>query len=178
MKHRAVSSLAANLLLCHLQRMNIAHVIPRPGSSALRKGRFSAKNHIYHVTACTANRKPFFQNLGPARAVVQELRHGNTAGRSTTLAFVVMPDHVHWLVCLASTTSHSRVVNLMKSFSAHRVNRLLSRSGPVWQRGFHDHGIRTEEEMIAIARYIVANPLRAGLVDWLGDYPHWDSVWL
>jgi hypothetical protein len=29
-----------------------------------------------------------------------------------------------------------------------------------------------------LARYIVANPLRAGLVEHLGDYPHWDAVWL
>jgi putative transposase len=32
--------------------------------------------------------------------------------------------------------------------------------------------------MTSIARYIVANPLRAGLVERLGDYPHWDAVWL
>jgi hypothetical protein len=31
---------------------------------------------------------------------------------------------------------------------------------------------------VAVARYIVANPLRAGLCRHLGDYPLWDSVWL
>jgi putative transposase len=29
-----------------------------------------------------------------------------------------------------------------------------------------------------LARYVVANPLRAGLVDSIRDYPHWDAVWL
>ncbi|MFV3290267.1 transposase, partial [Pseudomonas sp. NY11955] len=29
-----------------------------------------------------------------------------------------------------------------------------------------------------VARYIVANPIRAGLVSRVGDYPHWDAVWL
>jgi hypothetical protein len=32
--------------------------------------------------------------------------------------------------------------------------------------------------MQGIARYIVGNPLQAGLVDRIGDYPHWDAVWL
>jgi hypothetical protein len=29
-----------------------------------------------------------------------------------------------------------------------------------------------------MARYIIANPLRAGLVDRIGDYPLWDAMWL
>jgi putative transposase len=32
--------------------------------------------------------------------------------------------------------------------------------------------------MRAIARYVVANPLRAGLAGTIGDYPYWDAVWL
>ena len=71
-----------------------------------------------------------------------------------------------------------KIVNLMKSFSARRINHLRGRRSPVWQRGFHDHGIRTGEDLAATARYIVANPLRAGLVERVGDYPHWDAIWL
>jgi putative transposase len=48
----------------------------------------------------------------------------------------------------------------------------------VWQRGFYDRAIRKEEDLLAVARYIVANPLRAGLVSQLSDYPFWDAVWL
>lgn len=44
--------------------------------------------------------------------------------------------------------------------------------------GIHDRGLRGEESLIEVARYIVANPLRAGLTDRIGDYPYWDSVWL
>ena len=48
----------------------------------------------------------------------------------------------------------------------------------VWQKGFHDHAIRRDEDIKAVARYIIANPLRAGMVDRIGDYPFWDAVWL
>ena len=36
----------------------------------------------------------------------------------------------------------------------------------------------SDEDLVAVARYIVANPVRAGLVKNVRDYPHWDAVWL
>jgi REP element-mobilizing transposase RayT len=48
----------------------------------------------------------------------------------------------------------------------------------VWQPGYHDHAVRQDEDLRAMARYVVANPVRAGLVKDIGDYPHWDAVWL
>ena len=34
------------------------------------------------------------------------------------------------------------------------------------------------EDLVGVARYIVANPVRAGLVNRVGEYPYWDAVWL
>jgi REP element-mobilizing transposase RayT len=67
----------------------------------------------------------------------------------------------------------------MKQISSREINRLRNKRGQnVWQHGFHDHVLREEEDIANIARYIVANPLRAGLVNKVGDYPFWDAVWL
>jgi hypothetical protein len=66
----------------------------------------------------------------------------------------------------------SQVVGGVKGNVAHRLGRRL------WQDGFHDRAVRRDEDIVAIARYIVANPLRAGLVERLADYPHWDAIWL
>jgi REP element-mobilizing transposase RayT len=100
------------------------------------------------------------------------------AGQVKTLAFVVMPDHFHWLFQQSGDRPMSVAVNNVKSYSAKTVNRYLQRTGAVWQRGFYDRAIRREDDLVAVARYIVANPLRAGIVSSLGDYPHWDSIWL
>jgi len=89
-----------------------------------------------------------------------------------------MPDHVHWLLVLVDNTSLSNVVQVAKSYSAHKINKILGCKGKVWQAGFHDHAIRKEETLINVARYIVANPVRAGLCDRIGEYPHWDCVWI
>ncbi len=95
-----------------------------------------------------------------------------------TLAFVLMPDHVHWLIRLTGMVRLSMAVKEVKGGSARRINRSLERTGRVWQPGYHDHALRREEDMRAIARYIIANPVRAGIVKRIWDYPHWDAAWL
>jgi len=37
---------------------------------------------------------------------------------------------------------------------------------------------RCDEGLRAVARYVIANPVRAGLAERVGDYPFWDAVWL
>ncbi|GAB1233613.1 hypothetical protein UT5_00060 [Ferrigenium sp. UT5] len=94
------------------------------------------------------------------------------------LAWVLMPDHVHWLLQLGERDTLSKVVGRMKSACGRHVNIALSRTGAVWAKAFHDHGLRNDEDVQAVARYVVANPLRAGLVSDLGNYPFWNAVWL
>jgi len=144
----------------------------------LRKGRFSELGRIYLVTAVTRGRSPFFCDLLAARTLIRELLACDETGLTKTWAFVVMPDHLHWLVELG--TGHlSSAVRRVKSNSAIRLNRLTGAAGrPVWQRGFHDHALRHEEDLRETARYVVANPVRAGLAESVHGYPHWDAAWL
>jgi putative transposase len=69
-------------------------------------------------------------------------------------------------------------MQLLKGRSSQRINQYLKRSGSIWDRAFHDHAIRENEDIKAIARYIVANPLRSGLVENVSDYSLWDAIWL
>jgi REP element-mobilizing transposase RayT len=98
-------------------------------------------------------------------------------GVAQSLAWVVMPDHLHWLVTLQSG-SLSALMQRIKGHSAISINRALNCQGQLWQNGFHDHALRKDEDVQTVARYIVANPLRAGSVEKIGDYPLWDAIWL
>jgi len=142
----------------------------------LRKGRYSAAGQIYMITTVTDCRVPYFHNFYSGRLLVEALRQ--TECSVDTLAFVVMPDHLHWLMQLKEGYSLGQVVHFVKSASARRVNSALNRTGRFWGRGYYDHALRTPEAALDCARYIVANPLRAGLVGSIGDYPLWDSAWL
>ncbi len=100
--------------------------------------------------------------------------NADAQGLCETLAYVVMPDHVHWLFLLCRDTL-SDIVRQVKSKSAIQINKLRGTEGRrVWQKGFHDHAVRADENLTEIARYIIENPLRAGLVHSIMEYPHWD----
>ncbi|XXF07321.1 transposase [Pseudomonas sp. D2-3] len=148
-----------------------------PHSVSLRKGRISLTNHIYLLTATVENRQAIFADLAPARLLIRELYNAQASGLAESLAWVVMPDHLHWLVSLQKD-SLSELMQRVKGRSALQVNSRLGRQGRLWQEGFHDRALHREEDVLSVARYIVANPLRAGLVTRVGDYPFWDAVWL
>ena len=136
----------------------------------LRRGRVSLAGHCYLVTIVTQHRKPWFDELTRAVHACRNFYCDSVSKHGETLAYVVMPDHVHWLIQVGGDLSEA--VRIYKA----RVS--LDLGAKPWQRGFHDHGIRREEDLRSIARYIVANPLRAGLVDNVLDYPYWDAAWL
>jgi len=145
----------------------------------LRKGRYSEAGRAYFITTVLANReRRYFDDFLCARLVVMNMRLLHEDQAVCSLAWVVMPDHVHWLFQLGATASLSTVVKTFKARTAHRVNAYLGKSGALWQKSFYDHALREEEDVRAIARYIVANPLRSRLAEHIGDYPHWDAIWL
>ena len=142
-------------------------------SDALRRGRCSEPGRAYLVTTVTRGRERLFADWRVGRWVALEL----CAAPAETLAWVLMPDHLHWLMVLQDGTL-AATVRQVKSRSAIAVNRYLGRAGRVWQKDYHDHAVREEEDLRAMARYVVANPLRAGLVERIGDYPLWGASWL
>jgi REP element-mobilizing transposase RayT len=147
--------------------------MPYHHSHLLRKGRYSEPGRAYLVTTVTEGRLALFADWQVGRAVVREL----AASPVDTLAWVLMPDHLHWLLQLREE-SLGEAVGRMKTSSARAVNRRLGRDGAVWQKGYHDHALRSEEDLQEVARYVVANPVRAGLVEKVGDWPLWDACWL
>ena len=150
----------------------------QPHSHDLRKGRHSQPGQVYILTSVTHRRRPVFVDFHLGRLVANAMRHHDLSGHTETLAYVVMPDHFHWLLSLGGI-GLPRLMASLKGYTARHIKaRIDLGGGPLWQDGYHDHALRREENVRAVARYIVANPLRARLVERLGDYPLWDAVWL
>lgn len=92
-----------------------------------------------------------------ALAVVRAtLRHGDGADYLLH-AYGIMPNHVHVGLALRPGGTLSRIVQAWKSVSSHRINRLVGRTGPVWQVDYYNHVIRTAEEYLAQMDYIARN---------------------
>lgn len=88
-----------------------------------------------------------------------------------------MPDHLHVLLRLAGDESLSHLVNRVKSVTARAAVEAASGLKPIWMRGFHDRAIRNEAECEMAARYVLENPVRAGLVARVEDYPYRACIW-
>ena len=148
------------------------------GHRALRRGRSSLPNQVYHLTVATADRAPIFADHRAAWAVCRRFEDRRLLVGARMLAWVLMPDHSHWLLQLGESKSLQKTVESLKSSTARDANAALARRGPLWARAYHDRALRCDEDMLAIARYIIANPLRAGLVQRIGDYPSWNATYL
>ena len=150
---------------------------PTPQTHRLRHGRYSEQGRSYLVTIVVHHRQRLFTDLFLGRLLVAELRQVHERGLVDSLAWVIMPDHIHWLFELKQQTL-ADVARRIKSRSTLMINRHRQSKERVWQPGYYDRAVRVEEDIRTMARYIVANPLRAGLVERSGDYPLWDATWL
>ena len=77
--------------------------------------------------------------------------------------FVVMPNHVHVLVCLIGTTELEPLCRSWKKLTATEINRQLGRGGHFWQSESFDHLVRSPEQFCYLRSYIANNPRKAGL---------------
>ncbi len=140
---------------------------------------------VYFITFVTASRRPLLSTictdtveLTSAGLIVE--KHWNNLQmhfpRVVNDAVCFMPDHVHAILyisdvrltqpdnihaCKDDTVSLSEVIRGWKSFSALEINKLYATTGqPVWQRGFIDRIIRSDDELDKFRGYIQTNPLR------------------
>ena len=141
----------------------------------------------YFVTICAHKRKYLFGNivndemaLSEYGKIVENVWY-NLTGHYQNIKldkFIVMPNHIHGIIILMNMddvgagfkpaptdlTKYyplSEIVRAFKTFSARHVNELRITPGiPVWQRNYHEHIVRNENELNRIREYIMNNPLR------------------
>lgn len=144
----------------------------------LRTGRYSQANTEYFITFNIHNRSSIFEDVKIARLFCKHIAVNEKKNQCKWLTWVLMPDHFHGLLQLGEKVQLSKVIAELKGTTAYKINAELGRKGKLWQTSFYDHALREEENRKNIARYIVANPLRKGLVKDIKKYPYWNSIYL
>jgi putative DNA methylase len=117
----------------------------------------------------------FLKKPGVAKMVQNSLLfHDNQRYRLS--AWVVMPNHVHFLLTQHKGFSLSDVVHSIKSYTANEANKILKCEGRFWQKGPFDRYIRDGKHFANVVAYIENNPVKARLCkepsDWL-----YSSAW-
>jgi REP element-mobilizing transposase RayT len=124
----------------------------------------------YSVTFCTAFRKPIFDNFGIGAEVASQILRVAADFQFDLTAYCLMPDHVHILAAASCEASDlPAFVKHAKQITGYTYRR--STSQPLWQRGYYDRILRDDEASLTVAKYILENPIRAGLAKALGEWP-------
>ena len=93
----------------------------------------------------------------------------------SVIAYYVMPDHVHLLVIGDSEASDCRTfIARAKQYSGFHFAQVFEQK--LWQRYGWERTLRDDEKTMDLIRYIVGNPVRAGLTKRAADYPFMGSL--
>ena len=121
------------------------------------------------LTFCTHGRLERFTSDERVDRVLQQFLRAATETHIAILAYCFMPDHVHLVVqAIDDFGDVARFARLAKQYSAYYEMR--ARGERLWQPSWHDRMIRRSDDLAAIVRYVLNNPVRAGLVESAQDY--------
>ncbi len=173
-------------------------VAPRPGETGAQPGRLHYQPHQGDPSPCGAGVPPASAEMVEPKEIAESseppLRLGSCllaqpaiadlvqsavrhfdGQRYRLLAWCVMPNHVHVVVQPLGVHSPSAILHSWKSFTAHKINKILGRTGAVWERESFDHLVRSLEHLELFIAYVEANPVEAGLCQSARAWP-WSSA--
>jgi len=133
--------------------------------------------HRYFLTFCTRDRARVFTDAPVVSATIEQIRRTCKEEGFQLLTYCAMPDHTHLLIeGLRENSDMRRFAKMAKQGSGAAYALKYDRA--LWQEGYHDRVLRAEEDSRRVARYILENPVRAGLVRHAAEYPFSGSdIW-
>ncbi|OGL41150.1 MAG: hypothetical protein A2042_09230 [Candidatus Schekmanbacteria bacterium GWA2_38_11] len=126
---------------------------------------FQLSGNYYFITFTTHNRMLL---LPSHKECILNAIHFLDGKKYNLLAAVVLDDHVHMVI--NPVDGLTNIMHSIKSFTAHEINKILNRTGKVWQDENYDRVIRNEKEFLEKINYIVNNPVKADLVEEYKNY--------
>ena len=91
------------------------------------------------------------------------------------ICYCIMPNHVHLVFELLSKDKLvGEIMASIKRYSAKSANKVLKLTGKFWQAESFDRLVRNEKELYNIIKYVLLNPVNAGLVN---DYKDWQHTY-
>ena len=121
---------------------------------------------LFFITICTRNRAPLFGQImndelspTPYGIFITETieKYKTYYTNIEILQYVIMPNHIHFLIYRQQIDSKPQI-ELHEFINQLKGNTTKKCGIPLWQRGYYDHAIRTEEDMHMVMEYIQNNP--------------------
>lgn len=126
-------------------------------------------------TACILERKKYFISNERFKMLEVHLLRALKQYKCESEVYLFMPDHLHIIITGNDPESDAyRAMKAFKQYSGYWMSK--NRQEVWWQDGFHDHILREEEDYFALMKYILNNPVRAGICETWEEYPHKGST--
>ena len=131
--------------------------------------------YAYHVINRGNGRATVFHKPQDYEAFLTVLAEARDRHRIKLFAFCLMPNHFHFVVEPQHPTAMSQFMQWLLTTHVRRYHQHYGSSGHVWQGRFKSFPVQRDEHLIIVLRYVLQNPVRAGLsstaVEWL-----WSSL--
>jgi putative transposase len=125
---------------------------------------YTCANRIYFMTIrAYRNQSPFARDP-LCRLALDALQQEQVRSVCSIFTYCLMPDHLHFLI--APGRDGVSVIDFTHQYKGRTTNQswAIGWQGKLWQPRFYDHVVRKEEDLAAIASYVLLNPVRRGLV--------------
>lgn len=139
-----------------------------------RKPRQFTEHHPYHVTSRCNNRNFYFQKKSDFELYLDTLKIVQNKYPFSLFAYVIMSNHVHLIIKATEQHPLDKIMHAINLTFAKRYNRIEGRCGHLWMNRYNAALIEGDAYLHAAMRYVMRNPLSAGIVTRLKDW-QWSS---
>lgn len=136
-----------------------------------RKARFHNSNETYHIMLRGINRQQIFHDSEDYQQYIKLLGYYKKVSGFTLHAYCLMGNHIHLLLS-AQEEPLETIFRRIGSAFVYWYNSKYNRVGHLFQDRYRSESIDTESSFIAVFRYILRNPVAAGICDSAELYPY------
>ena len=138
-----------------------------------RKARTKSNTGIYHVMLRGINRQIIFNDDSDRRRFIKYIREVKADAPFILYAYCLMDNHVHLLLRETETPIETIMKRIGVKYAIHFNNKYW-RAGHVFQDRFKSENVEDDRYFLTVLRYILRNPVKAGICPEPGDY-RWSS---
>ncbi len=133
-----------------------------------------AKNLYYHIYNRGNGKQDIFLNKEDYLFYIDRLEKAIKKHKVKLICYVLMPNHIHLVAKQQTDVPIYRFISSLHTSYSMYFNKKHQRVGHVFQDRFKQVIIENDNQLLYLTKYIHRNPVAAGIVNTITDYP-WSS---
>ncbi len=129
-------------------------------------------NIPYFITSITKSRFPLFKNQAAVYLLIRVITLNKIPLQYKVYGFIIMPDHFHIIIHPFGNHNISNIMKNIKANFSRSYNIQINTQGSIWQKGFYDEGVRSEQMLNNFLAYIHNNPIKHDIAENINEYAY------